>query len=257
MVRSKLSFTIENKIGIVELNNPPHNFFDLDIMKELTIIFGELERDSRVRCIVFCASGKTFCAGADFTNKDVIKHLPSLKGINPLYEEAIRLFKCTKPIIAAVEGSAIGGGLGLALVADFRIACKEAIFSANFTRLGFHPGFALSYTLPKLIGYQHAARMFYTGERIDGEKALEIGLVDELVEKNDVLIRALNLAQDISISSPRAVQETRRTLLQNRIDSIYAAMLHESEIQATQMNSVDLKEGVLAATERRFPEFAD
>ena len=90
-------------------------------------------------------------------------------------------------MVAAVQGPAVGGGLGLALVADFRVACSEARFSANFNRLGFHPGFGLSVTLPRVVGMQKAAYMFYSGRRVQGEEALAIGLADRLVAKAELL----------------------------------------------------------------------
>ena len=91
------------------------------------------------------------------------------------------MFACRKPVVAAVQGPAIGGGLGVALVADFRVTCAEAKFSANFNRLGFHPGFGLSATLPRLVGVQKAAMLFYTGRRINGTEAAAMGLADLLV----------------------------------------------------------------------------
>ena len=95
--------------------------------------------------------------------------------VNPLYAAAVRLFACEKPIVGAIHGTAAGGGLGLALVPDFRVTCAEAKFTANFVRLGIHPGFGLTHTLPRLVGQQRAQLMFYTGRRIGGEQAVEIG----------------------------------------------------------------------------------
>ena len=93
----------------------------------------------------------------------------------------MRLFRTRKPIVAAIQGAAIGGGLGVAMAADFRIAAPEARFSANFARLGFHHGFGLSVTLPAAVGGQHAAELLYTGRRITGDDAVAIGLVDRVV----------------------------------------------------------------------------
>ena len=103
-----------------------------------------------------------------------------------LYKEAIRLFRTKKPIIGAIHGAAVGGGLGLALVPDFRVTCAEARFSANFNRLGFHPGFGLTVTLPRLVGAQQAALLFYTGRRISGDEAVRLGLADVLVPQAEV-----------------------------------------------------------------------
>lgn len=257
MTEQIVNISIENKVGIVEINKPPHNFFDIDLISTLADVYEEFENNPQVRAIVLCANGKSFCAGADFSKKEVMNKKRSIKEVNPLYQEAIRLFSCTKPIVAAIEGSAIGGGLGLALTADFRVSCPEAKFSANFNRLGFHPGFALSYTLPKLIGLQKSAWMFYTGVRLNGTKALDLGLIDFLVEQNEVRNQALALANEIAISSPRAVQATRKSLLGDRLSEIRLAVVRESEVQAVQMTSQDIKEGVTASAERRDPVFID
>lgn len=257
MSQEFLSVTRAGKVGIVELRKPPHNFFDIDLISGIADAWEAFEQDKSIRTIVLCAQGKSFCAGADFSKRENVEKKRSVRRPNPLYHEAIRLFACTKPVVAAIEGAAIGGGLGLALTADFRVSCKEARFSANFNRLGFHPGFALSYTLPQLIGKQQAAMMFYTGSRINGETAMQMGLIDRLVDQGEVRAAALALAQDIAISSPRAVQATRETLRGNMTDMVRLAVARESAVQAVQMTSEDLKEGVAATAERRPPQFRD
>lgn len=252
-----LNISTQGHIGIVELNKPPHNFFDQTLIASLADAWEVFEADKKIRVILLCANGKSFCAGADFSDKSTREKKRSVKQTNPLYAEALRLYGCTKPVVAAIEGAAIGGGLGVALTADFRITCPEAKFSANFNRLGFHPGFGLSFTLPHLIGKQQAAKLLYTGARIGGEQALRIGLVDEVVSQNEVRAHALALAQEIAISSPRAVQATRTTLRGDFLDRVRLAVVRESEVQAVQMNTADLLEGVNAAKERRNPNFED
>lgn len=252
-----LNITTQGPIGVVELNKPPHNFFDHTLIAAIADAWEAFEATPSIRVIVLCASGQSFCAGADFADKSTREKKRSIKQTNPLYAEAVRLYACTKPVVAAIEGAAIGGGLGVALTADFRIAGPQAKFSANFNRLGFHPGFGLSFTLPHLIGKQQAAKLLYTGARISAEQALHIGLVDEMVAQDQVRARALALAQEIAISSPRAVQATRITLRGDFIDRVRLAVVRESEVQAVQMNTADLLEGVNAAKERRNPNFVD
>ena len=110
----------------------------------------------------------------------------SLGSIDHLYMQAVRIFRAKKPIVAAVQGAAIGGGLGLAVSADFRVTCPEARFSANFTKLGFHPGFGLTVTLPELVGKNNAELMFYTSRRVTGEEATKMGLANVLVPQDQV-----------------------------------------------------------------------
>jgi enoyl-CoA hydratase/carnithine racemase len=154
-----------------------------------------------------------------------------------------------------VHGPAVGGGLGLALVADFRITCAEARFSANFNRLGFHPGFGLSVTLPRLVGVQQATLLLYTGRRIDGAQAQRIGLADELVPQDQVRPRALELAREIALSAPIAVQATRATLRAGLVEQIRSAVAHESAQQNAHFKTADFKEGVAAMAARREPQF--
>ena len=183
--------------------------------------------------------------------------MPYGQAVDPtaFYAEAMRLFRNRKPLVAAVEGAAVGAGLGLALLADFRVTCPEARFSANFNRLGFHPGFGLSLTLPRLVGAQKAAMLFYTGRRIGGEEAVAIGLADELVDKVQVLPRAMALTQDIAASAPLAVASTRRSLREGLAEQVAEANQQELAIQREQFRTEDFREGVAAMAARRLPVF--
>lgn len=246
---------LDGAVAIVELRRPPHNYFDVALIGALADAFEALEADRRCRAIVLCAQGSAFCAGADLANRNATPPQRSERALNPLYGEALRLFACTKPVIAAVHGPAVGGGLGLALVADFRVTCALARFSANFNRLGFHPGFGLSVTLPRLVGVQQAALLFYTGRRIDGSEAQRIGLADELVAPEQVRPRAIALAREIATSAPIAVQATRATLRAGLVDQVRAAVAHESMLQNAQFKTADFREGVAAMAARREPQF--
>ena len=247
--------SFDGSVATVEMRRPPHNFFSVELIQHLADAFEALEADRRCHAIVLAAQGKAFCAGADFANRDATPPQRSPRALNPLYFEAIRMFSCRKPVVAAVHGAAVGGGLGLALVADFRVTCAEARFSANFNRLGFHPGFGLSVTLPRLVGQQQAALLFYTGRRIGGEQALAIGLADVLVAQDQVRAEAARLAREIATSAPIAVQSTRDTLRQGLIEQIRSAVAHESSEQNAQFKTADFGEGVAAMAQRREPQF--
>lgn len=246
----------EAHVATVEMRRPPHNFFDTALISGLADIFEALDADPDCRAIVLCAEGSAFCAGANFSRNDDAAVHRSPRAVNPLYHEALRLFACAKPVVAAVHGPAIGGGLGLALVADFRVACAEARFSANFNRLGFHPGFGLSVTLPRLVGPQQAALLLYTGRRIGGADAQAMGLVDVLVAQDRVRAEAVQLAQEIATSAPLAVVSTRKTLRAGLVEAIRQAVATESAEQNRQFASEDFKEGVAAMAARRAPVFA-
>ncbi len=173
-----------------------------------------------------------------------------------LYGNAVGLFEIATPIVAAVQGPAIGGGLGLALTADFRIASDAARFSANFAVLGMHCGFGISKTLPRLVGQNAAAMMLYTGRRLKGSEAAEIGLADRLVPEGEERAFALALATEIAANAPIAVQDMRRTLRAGLAEDVRAALAHELEQQRNHMNTRDFREGLRAAAERRPSEFS-
>ncbi|MBC84539.1 MAG: enoyl-CoA hydratase [Acidimicrobiaceae bacterium] len=236
-------------VATVEICKPPNNFFSNDLISGLADTFEELDTNDGVRVSIICSQGKHFCAGADFSGKS--------KGNDTLglYAGAVRIFRCRKPIVAAIQGAAIGGGLGLALVADFRIASPEARFSANFARLGFHQGFGLSVTLPELIGPQASRDMFFTGKRVKGEEALRIGLCDKIVPIDNLREAALSYARNIAKSAPLAVEAIRETLRGDLADRVEKATLHEGKEQARLIKTKDWSEGIAASAERRDPKF--
>jgi len=245
----------DGHVAIVEIRRPPHNFFDIVLIRGLADLFQALDRDESCRCIVLAAEGSAFCAGADFSSRDRSVVPGEGQQSNPLYDEAVRLFSCAKPVVAAVHGAAVGGGLGLAMVADFRVACPQARFSANFNRLGFHPGFGLSVTLPRVVGVQNAAMMFYTGRRVGGDEAHAMGLADVLVPQEQVRVEAVKLAQEIALSAPIAVLSTRATLRAGLADEVRRAVAHEGAEQVKHFRTEDFREGVEAMAARRAPRF--
>lgn len=244
-----IAISNEGPVGVVEIQRPPHNFFDNALINQIADAFEAFDRDSNIRAYVLCSQGKSFCAGADFQNR------PSTgsagEGGKHLYKEATRLFRARKPSVAAVQGPAIGGGLGLALMTDFRVTCAEARFSANFTRLGFHPGFSLTFTLPRLVGQQKANLMFYTGRRVGGEEAYAWGMAEMLVPLAEVRKAAIGLAKEIADSAPLAVLSTRETMRRGFADAAEIATERELVEQDWLRKTEDFKEGVKSYAEKR------
>jgi enoyl-CoA hydratase/carnithine racemase len=238
-------------VAWAEIHRPPHNFFDHQLIKDLADAFGALDDDARCRAIVLAAEGKSFCAGADFSRRQAIGEGAAPATENPLYSEAVRLFRCKKPVIAAVQGAAIGGGFGLAVAADFRVVTADARFAANFVKLGIHPGFGLTYTLPRIIGVQKASLMFYTGRRISGEQALEWGLADLLVAPEQLRDSARALAAEIAENAPLAIVSTRTTMRAGIADAVKAQTDVEFREQSRLSRTEDHREGVKAVAERR------
>ncbi|SVC61699.1 uncharacterized protein METZ01_LOCUS314553 [marine metagenome] len=250
-----ISVKLRGHIASVEICRPPHNFFDHSLIQQLADCVELLDTKNACRVIVLTAQGRSFCAGAQFAADSKGEAKYAMNSPAPLYVEAVRLFRGKKPIIAAIQGPAIGGGLGLSLVADFRIACPEARFAANFTKLGFHPGFGLTYTLPLLVGQSNAAMMFYTSRRVKGEEALQMGLVDQLVPQEDLRDAALELAAEISQCSPLGLLATRATVRGNIADKVRDAANLELIEQLRLRQTEDFAEGVKAVSERRIATF--
>ena len=250
-----VSVGMKGNVATVEIHRPPHNYFDVALIKDLVSAFDQLDNDMDCRASVLCAEGKSFCAGANFANRTPVGAEPGQAGGNPLYSEAVRLFSCKKPIVAAVQGAAIGGGLGLALVADFRVATPEARFAANFVKIGIHPGFGLTYVLPRLIGQQKANLMFPTGRRIDGKEAVEWGLADILVEPDKLRDAATALAAEIAENAPLAIFSTRATVRAGLAEAVKAQTDIEFREQSWLMGTEDHREGVKAVSERRLGRF--
>ena len=248
-----LNVSLENQVGVVEINRPPNNHFDHKLISYIADCFDNFDKDINCRCIVLCSDGKHFCAGANFGKDRDMQD--KADPYSELYTQAVRLFKNKKPVIAAVQGGAIGGGLGLSLVADFRIGCPESRFSANFSRLGFHQGFGTTVTLPRVIGPQNAAMMMLTGRRLKGQEAFDIGLIDYLVPLKEVRTKAIELAEEISEAGPLAVQSIRATIRAGLAEQVEEIVSWELSEQVRLQSTKDFKEGIKASLERRKPKF--
>ena len=249
-----LKVTLEGHVATVVIDRPPNNHVSVELMSDLADALEGLDNSNNCRAVVLTSAGKAFCAGADLVAPDGIAG-KGMGGINALYDQAVRLFSVETPIVAAVQGAAVGAGLGLALVADFRVAAPEARFSANFVKLGFHPGFGLTHTLPRVIGAQRADLMFLTGRRIRADEALAWGLVDELVPADELRQSAFALAAELAENAPLAVVATRKTTRSQLAEAVRAATAHEHQQQTILRATEDFAEGVAAVNERRPGQF--
>ena len=253
-----IDVTLDNYVALVEIQRPPHNFFDQSLIAQIADAFEELDETSDCRVVVLASQGKAFCAGANFgtgqddgTGSDDFTEEGFQNKTGLIYQEGVRLFRSKKPIIGAIQGAAIGGGLGLSLVPDFRIASPAARFGANFVKLGIHQGFGISVTLPRLIGLQAANTMLLTGRRLSGAEALDIGLVDQLVDADELRPTAMTLAQEIAENAPLAVMSVRATMREGLAEAVAAATEHELNEQQRLRATKDAYEGILAVSERR------
>src|ERR1041384_5460997 len=198
---------LSGHVATIEIQRPPNNFFDVVLINSIADALHDLDKNDQCRAVVLAAQGKAFCAGANFgdgstLNKEGQRPGGAMTPIGHIYIQAVRLFRSKKPIVGAIHGAAVGGGLGLSMVADFRVACPETRFVGNFTRLGFHPGFGLTETLPAVIGQQNAAMMFYISRRVTGDEAYRMGLADVLVPQDQVRAAAPKLPPATAQNAP-------------------------------------------------------
>lgn len=244
-------------VTLIEIRRPPLNFFDLDLIRQIADALDLIDKDGEARAVVLASQGKAFCAGANF-NRPAGFGGDAASGsgtTGDLYIEAVRIFRNKKPIVAAVQGAAIGGGLGLAVSADFRVTCPEARFAANFTKLGFHPGFGLTVTLPEVIGKTNAALMFYTSRRVTGDEAFAMGLANVIVPQDQLRDAAFKLANEIADNSPLGLLSTRATMRAGLADRVKTQTDHELAEQTWLRETEDFKEGVKSTEERRPAKF--
>lgn len=230
-------------VAIVRFSRPPHNYFSTPLIAALADVMESVDADPKVRAIVLVSEGRNFCAGADLAN--------GREEPEKLYAAGLRLFALGKPVIAAVQGTAVGGGLGLALIADFRIVAPGTRMAVNFVKIGIHPGFGSTLLLPRIVGQQKAAELFYTGRRISGEEALAIGLADRLVEEEALFDTAMALAREIAENAPLAVEATRATLREGLVDALRRQTQIEAQKQLILRDTEDFAEGIRAVEERR------
>ena len=241
-------------VALVEIQRAPNNFFDVELIRDLSDVFDALDEQGEVRAIVLASQGKHFCAGLNFATR-THPNERTTEGGNPLYREAVRLFGNKKYVVAAVQGAAVGGGFGLAMFADFRVGCAESRFTANFVKLGFVPGFGLTRVLARTIGQQAANNLFATGRRIGGDEARELGILDRLVPREDVREAAIAYAREIAENAPLALLSLRQMLRGELADVVQAATNVEGAEQYRLQQTEDHQEGVRAVSERRLGNF--
>lgn len=244
-----------DRVVLVEMQRPPHNYLTPALVEGVAAALEDAAADTSVGCAVLAAEGRSFCAGANFGGQDPDRDdagsSPTGTLTDRLYAAAARLCAIEIPWIAAVQGPAIGGGLGLAMTANLRVTCPEARFSANFAALGIHPGFGLSVTLPEQLGPSRAAMVLLTGRRFRGEEAVEIGLADRCVPAADLRAAALELAAEVAANAPLALRAINRTLRAGLAERVRQVTRLEAAEQARLGATADAVEGIAAVLERR------
>lgn len=246
-------------VGVLTLNRPDNrNSMTVELLDAFVDAVAEARSDTDARCVVITGKGRCFSAGADLTanlQKDGARPLQPHERSYAMYEPFLSVLDIEVPVIGALNGHTVGGGLGLALVCDIRIGNREAKYGANFARLGLHPGMAISYILPRVVGVSRAAEMLFGGELIDGAEAERIGLLSHAVDAQDVVPRATTLANRIAQNAPIAVRMTKKTFYEGLHWNVRAAAMKEAFAQAVTLETNDVKEGIDALLQKRDPNF--
>jgi enoyl-CoA hydratase/carnithine racemase len=246
------------RVGKITLNRPDNrNSMTAELLASFVTAIAEARADEELRCLVITGKGRCFSAGADFKSQiqaDDPSRLPHEKSF-AMYEPFLGVLDIEVPVIGALNGHAVGGGFGLSLMCDLRIAKRDAKYGANFTRLGLSPGMAISYLLPRLVGVPRANELLFTGRLMLGDEAARIGLVNEAVEGDSVLPRSLELAETIAENAPLAMRMTKRGIYSGLNWAIKEAAFEEAYAQAFSLQTADAKEGMGALLEKREPQF--
>lgn len=254
-----MSIAVERhgRVALIEMQSPPHNYLTPALVNGVATALEEASADLDVSSAVVAAEGRSFCAGANFggAGDDGEENILAGQGgrslTEQLYEGAARLCAVDIPWIAAVQGPAIGGGLGLAMTANLRVTCPEARFSANFAKLGIHQGFGLSVTLPEQIGPSRAAMVLLTSRRFRGEEALELGMADMCVPADELRDAAMALATEIAEGAPLSLRAMNRTLRTGLADRVRQVTRLEAAEQMRLGATKDAAEGIMSVLERR------
>ncbi|HVK76500.1 MAG TPA: enoyl-CoA hydratase/isomerase family protein [Kofleriaceae bacterium] len=251
-------FETRGSIGIVTLDRPDNrNSMTPELLDAFVRAIAQA-RAADVRCVVITGKGACFSAGADFKSvlqrDDGAPRLPHEKSF-AMYQPFLSVLDLEVPVIGALNGHTVGGGFGLALCCDIRIGARGARYGANFARLGLHPGMGISYVLPRLVGVSRAAELLFTGRLIEGDEAERIGILSAAVATEDVMSRALALAEAIAASAPAAVRETKRSLYRGLGWDVRSAAYAEAFAQAESLQTADAAEGIAALLEKREPRF--
>jgi 2-(1,2-epoxy-1,2-dihydrophenyl)acetyl-CoA isomerase len=253
-----LLYTLADGVAEITLNRPEAlNAFNDQMAADLQDALKNAERDPQVRALLLTGAGKGFCAGQDL---QAVRERPAdhsfrdhlLKTYNPI---VAKLSSIEKPVVAAINGAAVGAGFGIALACDIRYASESAKFRMAFIGIGLAPDSATSYFLPRILGMGRALEMAYTNELIDAAAALTLGLVNKVFPAADLLTQARALAAQLAVGPTRGYGLTKRAMYRAATSTIVEALDYEAHLQDIAGRTSDHHEGVSAFLEKRKPEF--
>lgn len=251
-----LTVVIEEGVAVATINRPPANALSRGLILEVDALLDLVEHDESVRVIVLHGGGKFFSAGADikeFTSVTSGEEFTKLAASGQTVFERLECF--SKPVIAAIHGAALGGGLELAMGCHMRIVTETAKLGLPELQLGLIPGFAGTQRLPRYVGMPKAAEMLLTSEPISGAEAVRLGLANQAYSDEELLPKTMELAKKIAKKSPVAVKAALAMLQYAKPASYYEGVKAESDSFGEVFVSEDAKEGIQAFLEKRQPVF--
>lgn len=253
-----VTYEARDRIGVITLNRPDQrNSMTPELLDAFARASAAARGDGDIRALIVTGTGACFSAGADF--KAGLQRgdddLPPHERSYAMYEPFLSLLDIEVPVIGALNGHAVGGGFGLALVCDIRIGALEAKYGANFVALGLAPGMSISYLLPQLIGAARASELLLTGRLVDGAEAERIGVVNHAVPSAQVMTKAMAIARAIADNAPFAVRATKAAIRRGLGLEIRAAARAEAFHQAKSLTTDDAREGMSALLAKRKPLF--
>jgi enoyl-CoA hydratase/carnithine racemase len=247
----------DGTIGVITLDRPDNrNSMTPELLDGFAAASARARTDREIRCLVITGTGSCFSAGADFKTSR-----PQAHGDTPhersyaMYEPFLSVLDIEVPVIGALNGHAIGGGFGLALVCDLRLGAADAKYGANFVRLGLAPGMAISYLLPRLVGVARANELLFAARLVDGREAAALGILNLALPASDVLAESLALARTIAEHAPLAVRATKAAIRSGLALHVREAARAEAYAQAETIATEDAREGIAALLAKRPPVF--
>ena len=252
-------FERDDGIGIITLNRPHNrNSMTPELLDGFVSAVQAARSDAGVRCVVVTGTGTCFSAGADFRSQIQRDGRP---GVQPhersfaMYQPFLSVLDIEVPVVAAMNGHAIGGGFGLSLACDIRIGNTESKYGANFVRLGLSSGMAISYLLPRIVGPSRAAELMFTGRLFKGDEAVALGVLSQAHAPEEVRPRAMEVARSIAANAPVAVRLTKQALYRGLGWNVRDGALAEAYAQAATITTSDVQEGIRALLDKREPKF--
>jgi 2-(1,2-epoxy-1,2-dihydrophenyl)acetyl-CoA isomerase len=256
-----LLYDVKDRIATFTLNRPDRlNALGGTLRDDLLDALGKAGADDNVRVIVITGAGRGFCSGGDVKAMSEREQRGEGGDIRekflPIRDRIVlALRECPKPIIAAVNGAAAGAGMSLAMACDMRLASSNAKFSQAFVKRGLHPDWGGSWFLPRIVGTAKACELIFTGDAIDAQQALDLGILNAVSAPDALMDEAYKLARKIADGPPIAIQLAKRAIYHNEDVDLKAGLEFESFAQNITKETEDYREGVKAFVEKRAPKF--